>query len=152
MGTLTYTTMGEYKGFWENGRRHGEGVMQYFSSGDAYSGWWRFGHKEGTGTYTFKNGEKLFGEWVESTIKTGKWIFQNGMYYVGPFENNKPNGDGEWVFPHNGNRCKGSHTQASREVENAEDPDAPPKKVFDISWSSQLSIHQSSEGINAIER
>ena len=55
---------GEYNGFWENGKRHGEGLMTY-ANGDVYSGWWKFGEKEGTGTYTAKaTGMKLFGEWV----------------------------------------------------------------------------------------
>jgi hypothetical protein len=40
-------------GFWENGKRHGEGIFTYLN-GDSYSGWWRFGDKEGTGTYFFK--------------------------------------------------------------------------------------------------
>jgi hypothetical protein len=35
---------GEYKGYWENDRRHGEGVFVY-KNGDVYSGWWRFGEK-----------------------------------------------------------------------------------------------------------
>ena len=55
--------VGEYQGYWENGRRHGEGVFTY-PNGDVYSGWWRFGEKEGTGTYTSKaTGMKMFGEW-----------------------------------------------------------------------------------------
>jgi len=41
---------GEYQGYWENGRRHGEGVFTY-PNGDVYSAWWRFGEKEGTGSY-----------------------------------------------------------------------------------------------------
>lgn len=28
----------------------------------------------------------------------GKWIFPNGTVYEGPFENNKPCGNGKWSF------------------------------------------------------
>ena len=41
-----------YIGYWENGKRHGEGVFTYINK-DIYSGWWKFGKKEGTGTYVF---------------------------------------------------------------------------------------------------
>ena len=90
---MTYAKAGEYNGFWENGRRHGEGIFTY-SNGDVYSGWWKFGEKEGTGCYTFGNGMKLFGNWVNGSMSDGKWIYPNGMYYEGQFENNKPKGQG----------------------------------------------------------
>ena len=54
IGRMTYAKTGEYNGFWENGKRHGEGGFKY-TNGDVYSGWWKFGEKEGTGCYTFKN-------------------------------------------------------------------------------------------------
>mgnify|MGYP006109477875 CR=1 FL=1 len=92
IGRMTYAKAGEYHGFWEHGRRHGEGIFTY-SNGDVYSGWWKFGNKEGTGTYTFKaTGMKLFGQWKDSSITTGRWIYPNGMYYEGGFKNNKPDG------------------------------------------------------------
>jgi radial spoke head protein 1 len=71
---MTYAKAGEYNGFWENGRRHGEGVFTYSNgkggaNGDVYSGWWKFGEKEGTGTYTFAStGMKLFGDWTQGSI------------------------------------------------------------------------------------
>jgi len=80
---MVYNNKGEYYGYWENGRRHGEGVFTY-PNGDVYSGWWKFGEKEGTGTYLFKStGMKLFGQWKMSSIETGKWIYPNGMFYEG---------------------------------------------------------------------
>ena len=39
-------------GFYENGRRHGEGTFHY-ENGDSYSGWWKYGVKCGKGTYTY---------------------------------------------------------------------------------------------------
>ena len=41
-------------GFFENGRRHGEGTFTY-ENGDTYSGWWKYGVKCGQGTYIYKN-------------------------------------------------------------------------------------------------
>ena len=81
MGKHVYATEGTYNGFWENGRRHGEGIFIY-TNGDTYSGWWKFGEKEGTGTYTFKStgvniegaeqgGMKLYGDWVAGQIVKG---------------------------------------------------------------------------------
>ena len=93
IGRMTYAKTGEYNGFWENGKRHGKGVFKY-TNGDVYSGWWKFGEKEGTGCYTFSNGMKLFGNWVNGSMSDGKWIYPNGMYYEGQFENNKPKGQG----------------------------------------------------------
>ena len=41
---------------------------------------------------------KLFGEWKEGKIIKGKWVYPNGTFYEGNFENNKPKGSGEWKF------------------------------------------------------
>ena len=61
---MSYADGGDYYGFWENGRRHGEGVFTY-KNGDMYSGWWKFGEKEGTGTYTYhKENMKLYGDFA----------------------------------------------------------------------------------------
>ena len=53
-------------GFYENGRRHGEGTFTY-ENGDTYSGWWKYGVKCGKGTYTYAStGMRLFGEWEDN--------------------------------------------------------------------------------------
>ena len=39
-------------GFYEHGRRHGEGTFHY-ENGDSYSGWWKYGVKCGQGTYNY---------------------------------------------------------------------------------------------------
>lgn len=98
LGKMTYNGKGEYQGYWENNFRHGEGVFAY-PSGDIYSGWWRFGQKEGTGTYTSaKTNMKLTGEWKENKIVSGNWEMQNGTQYQGTFNENKPSGEGVWIF------------------------------------------------------
>lgn len=102
LGTMTYNGKGEYQGYWENGYRHGEGVFNY-PSGDVYSGWFRFGHKEGCGTYfCAESGMKLTGEWKENKIVSGDWELPNGAKFQGSFNENKPHGEGMWVFK-NGN-------------------------------------------------
>jgi len=46
-------------GFYENGRRHGEGTFTY-PNGDTYSGWWKYGAKYGKGTYNYaKSGMRV---------------------------------------------------------------------------------------------
>ena len=73
------------------------------------------------------------------------------MYYEGPFENNKPNGKGQWHFPYNGNSCTGTHTQ--KELEPSEEDPEPvegepaPKKKYDIKFTAELGIHDSAAGV-----
>ena len=82
---MFYNKKGEYQGYWENGRRHGEGVFTY-PNGDFYSGWWRFGCKEGTGNYTSaQTGMTLYGSWTNGELKEGKWTYPNGIHFAGKF-------------------------------------------------------------------
>ena len=107
IGKMTYRGVGVYHGYWENGRRHGEGVFTY-NNGDTYSGWWKYGDKEGYGTYEFKETQmKMIGEWSQGKLTKGRWIYPNGVYWEGNFENNKPCGEGIWYFK-NGNQLNGT--------------------------------------------
>ena len=45
---------------------------------------------------------KLTGEWKENKIVSGNWEMQNGTQYQGGFTENKPSGEGVWIFQ-NGN-------------------------------------------------
>ena len=144
---MIYKGKGEYHGYWENGRRHGEGVFTY-PNGDAYSGWWRFGNKEGAGTYLFKEtGMKMTGDWANGEICEGRWYYPNGIYFEGKFENNKPKGEGVWYFK-NGNTLNGTYEQKPKEVdedddqqqEEEEDGEAQPKSKFDLVWHSASDI------------
>ena len=155
IGKMVYNNIGEYHGYWENGKRHGEGVFTYQKTGDVYSGWWRFGEKEGHGTYVFKEtGMKLVGTWEKCQMKTGQWIYPNGLYWKGNFENNKPTGKGTWYFK-NGNTLEGEFSQ----VEPVVDPDAEipeeeegaPKKK-DLVWQSATNIAESAHQVNSVEQ
>ena len=39
----------------------------------------------------------------------GKWLYPNGSYFEGCFDNNKPKGVGQWHFE-NGNTVQGVYT------------------------------------------
>lgn len=161
IGTMIYAGKGNYQGYWENGRRHGEGVFTYIN-GDVYSGWWRFGEKEGTGSYLQKStGMKLYGQWVNGEMNTGRWIYPNGTYYEGNFANNKPDGKGTWYFK-NGNVMNGSYTQKEKELgedeveepveEGEEGEDAAPKKKYDLQWNATTQIAESAHHVNSVQQ
>ena len=99
---------------------------------------------------------KLVGTWEKSTMKTGQWIYPNGLYWKGNFENNKPMGKGTWYFK-NGNTLEGEFDQKEKVVneEDAEpaedvDPDAPKKK--DLIWQSSTNIAESAHQVNSVEQ
>ena len=108
-----YPKVGEYYGYWENGERHGEGVMTYTNK-DVYSGNWANGKKDGQGTYIyFKTGEKYVGNFKNGQLVRGKWIYPNGSNFEGNFGHNQPKGAGTWSFA-NGNKVEGIYTQMTR--------------------------------------
>jgi radial spoke head protein 1 len=148
--------VGEYQGYWENGRRHGEGVFTY-PNGDVYSGWWRFGEKEGTGSYISKaTGMKMLGEWKNGEISHGRWVYPNGVYFEGKFENNKPSGAGTWHFT-NSNSLQGVYTQKPKVLGDDEEPaeeeeGVAAKKKFDLVWQANTNISQSAYLVNSVEQ
>ncbi|SOV14713.1 conserved Plasmodium protein, unknown function [Plasmodium sp. gorilla clade G2] len=87
-----------YYGNYINGLKHNEGMMVY-ENGDVYVGTWKFGEKNGPGKYIYnKCKSTLEGNWAEGYLSYGKWTLPNGMYFVGRFRENKPTGDGSWIF------------------------------------------------------
>jgi radial spoke head protein 1 len=63
--------LGHYYGHWENGEKHGEGVMIYVNK-DIYSGQWKFGNKDGKGTYIFADtGMKFVGNFKSGNFTVG---------------------------------------------------------------------------------
>ena len=52
----------------------------------------------------------------------GQWQYSNGSYYKGNFDNNKPKGNGEWVFK-NGNKVSGTYTQTRKAETNKGEDD-----------------------------
>ena len=94
---------------------------------------------------------KLIGEWKEGKLTEGRWIYPNGLYWEGKFENNKPKGLGTWYF-NNGNKLTGSFEQKPK-VKGEDDPPSddeeqldadgnpiPKKPKFDLIWNTETNI------------
>ena len=129
IGKQIYTGVGEYNGYWQKGERHGEGVMIYKNK-DIYSGMWKAGKKDGHGTYVFNDtGMKYVGTFKNGELIQGKWLYPNGSFFQGNFENNKPKGKGTWHFV-NGNTVEGDYTQIKR-------ADVKEENVIKLSWATR---------------
>ena len=110
--------------------------VKYLKTKDLYSGSWKNGLKHGKGTFIFYDTKmKLVGDWFNGQIIKGKWIFANGTYFEGKFENNYPKGEGIWHFI-NGNVIKGEFTHEVKELEEKAKEKA--KKEIIIDWKSEL--------------
>ena len=136
IGKMTFGTEGEYTGHFVAGQRNGEGVYKYLKTKDLYSGSWKNGLKHGKGTFIFFDTKmKIVGNWFNGQIMEGKWIFSNGTYFEGKFENNYPKGEGVWHFI-NGNVVKGEFTHEIKEIE-AKAKDKKNKETI-IDWKSDM--------------
>eukprot|EP00831_Metopus_contortus_P028637 TRINITY_DN2373_c0_g1_i13.p1 TRINITY_DN2373_c0_g1~~TRINITY_DN2373_c0_g1_i13.p1 ORF type:complete len:169 (+),score=22.71 TRINITY_DN2373_c0_g1_i13:195-701(+) len=145
MGKEAY--LGEYYGYWENGKKHGEGLFTYPSK-DSYSGWWKYGKREGKGTYTFaETGMKLVGTWTDGNFVKGKWVLPNGTFYEGDFDKNQPKGQGKWFFT-NSNVVVGDYSQTLEEKET----DTGDKKIeVKLGWKTKAEIVEGAEKVNTME-
>ena len=95
--------------------------MKYLN-GDIYSGQWKLGKKDGKGTYIFnQTGMKFVGNFKGGQIGEGKWLYPNGSYFEGLFENNMPKAQGKWHFG-NGNVVEGVYTQTKKVEVNDSNP------------------------------
>lgn len=81
---------------------------------------------------------KIAGEWDNGKVVQGKWIFPNGVYFEGKFENNYPKGEGVWHFL-NGNTVKGTFSQEVRDNPDAE-PDAEDTQMTFITFKTNPEI------------
>ena len=132
IGKMTYKDQGTYYGYWKEGKRSGEGVFTYPNQ-DLYSGNWANGNKEGQGTFIFfETGMKMFGTWKEGNFMEGKWIFPNGTYFQGKYDNNRPKGKGTWHFK-NGNEVEGDYSQMTKV-----DPDPAVPDKLTLIWNSHI--------------
>jgi len=154
IGKFNYGKKGSYHGYFESGKRHGEGVFMY-TNGDSYSGWWKDGLKEGKGTYVFKDtGMKLKGDWKAGNLVNGEWILPSGVKFQGTFDNNKPNGEGKWVFPDK-NEVSGEYKQSVGEAEDeapggGEEDEEEGKRKIDVSWQTHPALFASAFAINRV--
>ena len=120
IGKQNYNGLGHYYGHRKNGEKDGEGVMIYVNK-DIYSGQWKNGKKEGQGTYISNDtGMKFVGAFKGGNLINGNWIYPNGTFFEGNFDNNQPKGEGKWHFE-NGNVVRGLYTQIVRaDIDNQE--------------------------------
>lgn len=132
IGIQIYTNVGRYQGYWKDGQRNGEGVMIYENE-DIYSGQWRAGKKDGQGTYIFKKtGMKYVGSFKNGQMVNGKWLYKNGSFFQGNFDNNQPKGRGCWNFS-NGNKVDGDYQQIKR-------ADVEEDNLIKLSWKTTSDI------------
>ena len=97
-----------------------------YKNKDVYSGNWSEGNKDGRGTFIFEQThQKYVGHWISGQMVSGKWVYENGTYFSGNFDNNKPKAAGKWHFE-NGNEVSGIY----RQVRKAEDTDDEYKIVW----------------------
>ena len=140
IGKMTFGTEGEYTGHFVAGQRSGEGVYKYLKTKDLYSGSWKNGLKHGKGTFIFFDTKmKIVGDWFNGQIIKGRWIFENGTYFEGKFENNYPKGEGVWHFA-NGNVVKGEFTHEIKEIEKEAKGKGKPHTIID--WKSEPEIEK----------
>ena len=137
IGKQNYVGLGNYYGHWENGEKHGEGVMIYDNK-DIYSGQWKNGKKDGNGTYIFNDtGMKFIGVFKQGNLVQGKWLYPNGSFFEGNFDNNKPKGQGKWSFC-NGNTVEGIYTQIKRADVDSQDVKLAWKTLSDITQPAKV--------------
>ena len=122
LGTLRFSS-GFYRGAFQNGLRHGSGLMIAitdgkktvydgnfaddlfqglgkftYSNGDEYIGQWNKNLKEGEGTYRTTTGTCFIGTFLDDKMERGKIQFGNGDSYCGSFKNNKFFGKAVYMF------------------------------------------------------
>ena len=140
IGKMTFGTDAEYTGHFTEGKRCGEGVYKYLKTKDLYSGSWKNGLKHGKGTFIFYDTKmKIVGDWFNGQIIKGRWIFANGTYFEGKFENNYPKGEGVWHFV-NGNVVKGEFTHEIKEIEA--EAKGKGKQATVIDWKSEPEVEK----------
>ena len=94
-----------YIGQFKKGLFNGKGIFYNKNGNKKYEGQWIDGIIKGKGIlYSKDDGRVLYeGEWVDGIIEgSGKYVFENGNYYIIYFKNNTLNGKGI-VYYKNGN-------------------------------------------------
>lgn len=85
-----------YDGWWENGKMHGEGILE--SRGSQYEGEFVNNRKTGKGTMLFITGATYTGEFLNGKPHGQGEMNQCGCVYVGAWVNGKKHGPGNLYF------------------------------------------------------
>ena len=75
---------------------------------------------------------KYVGMFKNGQLVSGKWLYPNGTYFEGNFDNNQPKGPGKWVFA-NGNVVCGDYHQIKR-------ADVSQDNLIKLSWKTTSDI------------
>ena len=111
-GTMIYSTGHKYVGEFEEGKRHGQGII-YMPGGRTLEG--QFGHNAPIkGTYTYPNGKVYTGQW-EFYERNGRGTlkYPDGRFYEGEFKSGLRTGKGVMIWP-DGRRYVGDFLRGNR--------------------------------------
>lgn len=87
-----------YEGFWENGKRNGQGTM-IWKDGKKYVGEWFDNLRQGHGTQYYTDGDKYVGNWINDKRNgQGTYYVADGRKYVGGHKDNKRHGKGTYYW------------------------------------------------------
>ena len=135
-GTYTWTNGNKYVGQWKDNEKHGQGTYIY-ADGTIKKGIWKDGELQNAqtsseilkpacegsystkwtrciGTYTWTNGSKYVGEFIDGDFNgQGTFTFDNGDKYVGEWRDDKQNGQGTFTWP-DGEKYVGEHKDDKR--------------------------------------
>ena len=134
-GTMIYSTGHKYVGEFEEGKRHGQGIIYMpggrtvegqfrqnapikgtytYPNGQVYTGTWEFYERNGQGTLKYSDGRTYEGEF-KSGLRNGKGImtWPDGRRYEGWFVRGKRTGEGIMTYP-DGRVYKGDFLNGER--------------------------------------
>jgi hypothetical protein len=111
-GTMKYSTGHKYIGEFEEGKRHGQGII-YMPGGRTFEGEFRQ-NAPIKGTYTHPNGQVYTGTW-EFYERNGRGTlkYPDGRVYEGEFKSGLRNGKGVMTWP-SGRRYEGEFVRGRR--------------------------------------
>ena len=142
-----------YEGYFKNGLRHGEGLMEYTKqrgtvADGKYQGEWVEGKYNGRGKEKYKNGNIYEGQF-KNDKRHGKGRMEYALragakfegYYEGEWVNGESNGQGKERYP-NGNTYRGELKNGERHGKGRMDylkkPSAKFSGYYDGEWSKGL--------------
>mmetsp|Transcript_34684 Transcript_34684/g.54145 ORF Transcript_34684/g.54145 Transcript_34684/m.54145 type:complete len:112 (+) Transcript_34684:738-1073(+) len=91
-GQMVYASGNEYKGQYNDGKKHGRGTFKFIKSGNVYTGDYYEDKKAGHGEFLWKNGTKYVGQWQDDNM-TGKGIKtrkDGSVIHDGMWKDDKP--------------------------------------------------------------
>lgn len=100
-GVYKWESGEKYEGYWDTGKRNGEGT-NYWTSGEKYTGKWKDDIRHGTGTNIYKSSSDF--DYYKGSYIMGKMsgqgvlAWKNGQKYTGSFSDDYFDGEGTMVY------------------------------------------------------